>query len=132
MLGEEHFLNLYLDKRSRFFFGIKPSILLSCGAPPHWIRPILAKYFFSAKISFDANISNIVAPLCCSKLQNTKNNSKRPVDALAEKHISPTDNLKSRDASASKKSGPGVLVSQLWLQKVCNNNNMQMIQGDPH
>ena len=32
------------------------------------------------------------------------NNSERPEDALAEKHISPTDNLKSRDASASKKS----------------------------
>ena len=31
------------------------------------------------------------------------NNSERPVDAPAEKHISLTDNLKSRDASASKK-----------------------------
>ena len=31
------------------------------------------------------------------------NNSERPVDALAEKHPSLTDNLKSRDASASKK-----------------------------
>ena len=32
-----------------------------------------------------------------------KNNSERPVDALAEKHIPLTDNLKSRDACASKK-----------------------------
>ena len=30
------------------------------------------------------------------------NNSERPVDALAEKHPWLTDNLKSRDASASK------------------------------
>ena len=34
------------------------------------------------------------------------NNSERPVDALAEKHISLTDNLKSRDASASKNVHP--------------------------
>ena len=31
-----------------------------------------------------------------------KNNSERPVDALAEKHQLLTDNLESRDASASK------------------------------
>ena len=36
------------------------------------------------------------------KIKAKQNNSKRPVDALAEKHISPTDNLNSRDASASK------------------------------
>ena len=36
-------------------------------------------------------------------LISKENNSERPVDALAEKHISLTDNLKSRDASASKK-----------------------------
>ena len=36
------------------------------------------------------------------KIKTKQNNSKRPVDALAEKHISPTDNLNSRDASASK------------------------------
>ena len=35
---------------------------------------------------------------------NQINNSERPVDALAEKHPWLTDNLKSRDASASKKS----------------------------
>ena len=34
------------------------------------------------------------------------NNSERPVDVLAEKHISLTDNLKSRDASAYKKKWP--------------------------
>ena len=38
--------------------------------------------------------------------QGVQNNSERPVDALAEKHISLTDNLKSRDASASKKTFP--------------------------
>ena len=42
-----------------------------------------------------------------AKNRKYNNNSKRPVDALAEKHIllthSVTDNLKSRDACASKK-----------------------------
>ena len=35
-------------------------------------------------------------------MNNVKNNSERPVDALAEKHPWLTDKLKSRDASASK------------------------------
>ena len=39
-----------------------------------------------------------------------KNNSERPVDALAEKHPSLTDNLKSRDASASKTSSSRILL----------------------
>ena len=36
-------------------------------------------------------------------MRDIKNNYERLVDALAEKHISLTDNLKSRDASASNK-----------------------------
>ena len=37
------------------------------------------------------------------RCRRMRNNSERPVDALAEKHHWLTDNLKSRDASASKK-----------------------------
>ena len=47
--------------------------------------------------------------------QGVQNNSERPVDALAEKHISLTDNLKSRDASASKKNLEAVSKIRSYL-----------------
>ena len=53
------------------------------------------------------------------------NNSERPVDALAVKKVnhSVTDNLKSRDASASK----NLSIIHIWIWNGCNQNNKSPI-----
>ena len=51
------------------------------------------------------------------KYASRENKSERPVDALAVKNINywATDNLKSRDASASKKWWLAVLQCPFWV-----------------